>query len=79
MNEQVEKELIDEDMTRNAEGKEKEDGGKSETTEEKLEIIEGLGLIIFCGIVIMLGPIAKILAWLGLAYGAWKLWQGFKN
>ena len=27
----------------------------------------------------MLGPIAKILAWLGLAYGAWKLWQGFKN
>ena len=46
---------------------------------KKLENIEGLGIIIFCGIVIMLGPIAKILAWLGLAYGAWKLWQGFKN
>ena len=46
---------------------------------KKLENIEGLGFIIFCGIVIMLGPIAKIFAWLGLAYGAWKLWQGFKN
>ena len=46
---------------------------------KKLENLEGLGIIIFCGIVIMLGPIAKMLAWLGLAYGAWKLWQGLKN
>ena len=46
---------------------------------KKIENLEGIGIVIFCGIVIMLGPIAKMLAWLGLAYGAWKLWQGFKN
>jgi len=46
---------------------------------KKIENLEGIGIVIFCGIVIMLGPIAKMLAWLGLAYGAWKLWQGLKN
>ena len=45
----------------------------------KIESLEGLGIIIFCGIVIMLGPIAKLLAWAGLAYGAWKLWQSLKG
>lgn len=45
----------------------------------KLENLEGLGIVIFCLLVIAMGPIAKLLAYAGVIYGGWKLWQGFKS
>lgn len=34
---------------------------------------DGLTLIAICGSIILFGGIAKMLAWAGLAYGAWTL------
>tara|TARA_Y200000002_G_scaffold130399_1_gene107447 strand:- start:12223 stop:12402 length:180 start_codon:yes stop_codon:yes gene_type:complete len=35
--------------------------------------IDGLGLIVICGSVILFGGIAKLLAWVGLAWGVYTL------
>jgi hypothetical protein len=35
--------------------------------------IDGLGLIVVCGSVILFGGLAKLLAWVGLAWGIYTL------
>jgi hypothetical protein len=35
--------------------------------------IDGVGLVVICGSVILFGGIAKLLAWLGLAWGVYTL------
>ena len=35
--------------------------------------IDGLGLIVICGSVILFGGIAKLLAWVGLVWGVYTL------
>lgn len=35
--------------------------------------IDGLGLIVACGSVILFGGLAKLLAWVGLAWGIYTL------
>ncbi len=35
--------------------------------------IDGLGLIVACGSVILFGGLAKLLAWVGLAWGVYTL------
>ena len=35
--------------------------------------IDGLGLIVVCGSVILFGGLAKLLAWVGLAWGLYTL------
>lgn len=36
---------------------------------------DGLTLIAICGSIVLFGGIAKMLAWAGLAYGAWTLFK----
>ena len=40
---------------------------------EERTSIDGLGLIAVCGSVILFGGIAKLLAWVGLAWGIYTL------
>ena len=35
--------------------------------------LDGIGLIVLCGSVILFGGIAKLLAWLGLGWGVYTL------
>jgi hypothetical protein len=35
--------------------------------------LDGIGLIVLCGSVILFGGIAKLLAWLGLGWGIYTL------
>lgn len=35
--------------------------------------LDGIGLIVLCGSVILFGGIAKLLAWLGLVWGIYTL------
>ena len=41
----------------------------------KFDSIEGLGIVLFCLLVIVFGPIAKLLAYGGLAYGIYKIYN----
>ena len=36
---------------------------------------DGLTLIAICGSIILLGGIAKLAAWVGLAYGLWTMFK----
>ena len=38
--------------------------------------VEGIGIILFCLIVIVFGPIAKLLAYGGIAWGLYKVYKG---
>jgi len=37
---------------------------------------DGAVLMVVCGLVLFTGGVAKLLAWVGLAYGAWTCWKG---
>lgn len=37
--------------------------------------LDGLGLILICGSVLLFGGLAKVAAWIGLIYGVWTLVQ----
>ena len=45
----------------------------------KFDSIEGLGIVLFCLLVIVFGPIAKLLAYGGLAYGIYKISKAIRN
>jgi hypothetical protein len=38
--------------------------------------VEGIGIVLFCLIVIVFGPIAKLLAYGGIAWGLYKVYKG---
>ena len=44
----------------------------------KIESLEGIGIVLFCLLIIGFGPIAKLLAYGGLAWGIYKLYQAIK-
>jgi len=37
--------------------------------------LDGLGLILICGSILLFGGLAKVAAWIGLIYGVWTLVQ----
>jgi len=41
--------------------------------------MEGIGIILFCLLIIVFGPIAKLLAYGGLAYGLYKIYKSIKD
>ena len=45
----------------------------------KFDSIEGLGIVLFCLLVIVFGPIAKLLAYGGLAYGIYKIYTAIRD
>ena len=45
---------------------------------KSFESLEGLGIILFCLLVIVFGPIAKLIAYAGVLYGAYKIYKAFK-
>ena len=45
---------------------------------KSFESLEGLGIILFCLIVIVFGPIAKLIAYAGVLYGAYNIYNAFK-
>jgi len=36
---------------------------------------DGAVIIVMCGLVLFTGGVAKVLAWVGLAYGAWTCYE----
>lgn len=45
---------------------------------KSFESLEGIGIVLFCLLVIVFGPIAKLLAYAGVLYGAYKIYKAFK-
>lgn len=45
----------------------------------KFDSIEGIGIVLFCLLVIVFGPIAKLLAYGGLAYGLYKTYKAIRD
>lgn len=45
---------------------------------KKFESLEGLGIVLFCLLIIVFGPLAKLLAYGGVAWGVYKLYKGIK-
>ncbi len=45
----------------------------------RFESLEGVGIILFCLLVIAMGPIAKLLAYAGVVYGLWKVWKAISD
>jgi|TARA_B100001287_G_C22652994_1_gene516173 hypothetical protein len=45
----------------------------------KFDSLEGLGIVLFCLLVIVFGPIAKLLAYGGLAYGLYKIYKAIRD
>lgn len=45
----------------------------------KFDSIEGIGIVLFCLLVIVFGPIAKLLAYGGLAYGFYKIYKALRD
>jgi len=37
--------------------------------------LDGLGLVLICGSVLLFGGLAKVAAWIGLIYGVWTIVQ----
>ena len=46
---------------------------------KSFESVEGIGIVLFCLLVIVFGPFAKLLAYGGLAYGLYKIYKAIKN
>ena len=46
---------------------------------KKLESIEGLGIVLVCLLIIVFGPLAKLLAYGGFAYGLYKIYKEIKE
>ena len=44
----------------------------------KFESLEGIGIVLFCLLIIVFGPIAKLLAYGGLARGVYKLYKALR-
>jgi|TARA_B100000989_G_C19483682_1_gene446386 hypothetical protein len=44
----------------------------------KFESLEGIGIVLFCLLIIVFGPIAKLLAYGGLAWGVYKLYKALR-
>jgi|TARA_X000000950_G_C13845454_1_gene632105 hypothetical protein len=45
---------------------------------KKFESLEGLGIVLFCLLIIVFGPLAKLLAYGGVAWGVYKLYKAIK-
>ena len=45
----------------------------------KFDSIEGLGIVLFCLLVIVFGPIAKLLADGGSSYGIYKIYKAIRD
>jgi len=45
---------------------------------KSFESLEGIGIVLFCLLVIVFGPIAKLLALAGVLYVAYKIYKAFK-
>jgi hypothetical protein len=46
---------------------------------KSFESVEGIGIVLFCLLVIVFGPLAKLIAYGGLAYGLYKIYKAIKN
>ena len=44
----------------------------------KFESLEGIGIVLFCLLIIVFGPIAKLLAYGGLAWSVYKLYKALR-
>ena len=38
--------------------------------------LDGAALMVLCGLVLFMAPLAKIAAGVAIVYGAWTLWKG---
>ena len=45
---------------------------------KKFESLEGLGIVLFCLLIIVFGPLAKLLAYGGVAWGVYKIYKAIK-
>ena len=45
---------------------------------KKFESLEVLGIVLFCLLIIVFGPLAKLLAYGGVAWGVYKLYKAIK-